>query len=111
MQQLPPESSIRYGLGAVTAIPVTEELLCFASECLKHFELMLALKVEGVQELGLFDGLAGLAFPLLQQAPTNQTFLQALQHQTRFRHFGFSLALRGEKAESILSLGEVEERC
>jgi len=108
-QLLVPEYLIRYGLGEVIAIPIVEERVCAGSLCLKQLELMLAVKIQGVQEQGAFDGLAGLAFPLLQQAPTNQTLLQALQLQSGCKHFGFSLALRGEGGESLLSLGEVKD--
>ncbi|CAE7897532.1 unnamed protein product, partial [Symbiodinium necroappetens] len=108
-QRLVPEYMIRYGLGEVIAIPIVEERVCAGSLCLKQLELMLAVKIQGVQEQGAFDGLAGLAFPLLQQAPTNQTLLQALQLQSGCKHFGFSLALRGEGGESLLSLGEVKD--
>ncbi|CAE7288294.1 Pga5 [Symbiodinium natans] len=108
-QLLVPEYLIRYGLGEVIAIPIVEERVCAGSLCLEQLELMLALKIQGVQEQGAFDGLAGLAFPPLQQAPTNQTLLQALQLRSGCAHFGFSLSLRGEGGQSLLSLGEVKD--
>eukprot|EP00439_Symbiodinium_sp_Y106_P061934 s2591_g9.t1 len=95
-QLLVPEYLIRYGLGEVIAIPIVEERVCAGS-------------LQGFREVLRLSGLAGLAFPLLQQAPTNQTLLQALQLQSGCKHFGFSLALRGEGGESLLSLGEVKD--
>ena len=47
---------IRYGLGEVIAIPIVEERVCAGSLCLKQLELMLAVKIQGVQEQGAFDG-------------------------------------------------------
>ena len=55
-QLLVPEYLIRYGLGEVIAIPIVEERVCAGSLCLEQLELMLALKIQGVQEQGAFDG-------------------------------------------------------
>ncbi|CAE7654063.1 GTPBP4, partial [Symbiodinium pilosum] len=49
------EYQIHYGLGTVIALPVVEEHICIEALCVKYLELMLAVKIMGVEQLSVFD--------------------------------------------------------
>lgn len=60
------------------------------------------------QNLELFDGILGLAFPSMLDVGT-RTLIQDLGDAAGFRNLGFALELRGLDRPSTFSLGEVPE--
>eukprot|EP00931_Biecheleriopsis_adriatica_P085866 TRINITY_DN60649_c0_g1_i1.p1 TRINITY_DN60649_c0_g1~~TRINITY_DN60649_c0_g1_i1.p1 ORF type:complete len:545 (+),score=99.71 TRINITY_DN60649_c0_g1_i1:54-1637(+) len=101
---------LKYGIGSVDGMEIKDRI-CLGSLCSKEQNFILALGVQDIGELSSFEGLLGLAFPVLAKDRAGKTFLEELSEDSRFSNLGFTLALHSEEEAkpSILTFGEVEE--
>jgi len=103
----PPPVHFQYGVGDVAGKAASGQV-CLGKLCAQHQDFLLAQVINNIGNLQEFDGFLGLAFPQMLDVG-RITFLQQLQRQGGFRNLGFALCLRGERGDSTLSLGEVED--
>eukprot|EP00930_Biecheleria_cincta_P057453 TRINITY_DN43387_c0_g1_i1.p1 TRINITY_DN43387_c0_g1~~TRINITY_DN43387_c0_g1_i1.p1 ORF type:complete len:556 (-),score=99.96 TRINITY_DN43387_c0_g1_i1:58-1524(-) len=104
--KLPGTIELSYGVGSVAGQEV-QDRICLAGVCAEHQNFIMAAGIRGIADMSFFDGLLGLGFAALAKDKAGKTFLETLSHQGPFRQLGFSLAIRGETAQSFLAFGEL----
>eukprot|EP00928_Gymnodinium_smaydae_P043497 TRINITY_DN29129_c0_g1_i2.p1 TRINITY_DN29129_c0_g1~~TRINITY_DN29129_c0_g1_i2.p1 ORF type:complete len:505 (+),score=66.98 TRINITY_DN29129_c0_g1_i2:25-1515(+) len=98
--------TVTYGQGMVDGIEMRDRI-CLGKLCVANQSFLTASAVFGIPDQWLFDGVLGLAFPVLAHNTHGATFIQNLD--AMFDHFAIGCNVQGHGSNGYLAFGEFSD--